>query len=163
MELPLPLLEVTLRLIAATVLSGAIGIERELRKKPAGVRTNALIGLGSAVMTLAGLMIFMVHPENADAARVASIIVQGVGFLGAGAIIQSSGSVHGLTTAATMWAVAGIGIACGFGFYALAAIAAVLVLILLGIFGPLDARIMGDESKQEERGIFHKSSEKDIK
>lgn len=149
----LPFAEIALRLIAATVLSGLIGIEREIRQKPAGVRTNALIGLGSAVMTLAGLSIYALYPQGSDAARIASIVVQGVGFLGAGAIIQSSGAVHGLTTAATMWVVAGIGIACGFGLYPLAGLTALIVLVLLVIFGPLDARIMGDEAKQAARGV----------
>jgi putative Mg2+ transporter-C (MgtC) family protein len=127
----LPLQEIAVRLLAAAVLSGLIGIEREIRQKPAGVRTNALIGLGSAVMTVAGVMIFAQFPQGSDAARIASIVVQGVGFLGAGAIIQSSGAVHGLTTAATMWVVAGIGIACGFGLYSLAILTALIVLVLL--------------------------------
>ncbi|MCC7356936.1 MgtC/SapB family protein [Candidatus Uhrbacteria bacterium] len=149
----LSFVEIAFRLIAATILSGLIGIEREIRQKPAGVRTNALIGLGSAVMTLAGILIYSMYPQSSDASRIASVVVQGVGFLGAGAIIQSSGTVHGLTTAATMWVVAGIGIACGFGLYPLAGITALIVLMLLVIFGPLDARIMGDEAKQEARGV----------
>lgn len=149
----LPLQEMIVRLLAAAILSGLIGIEREIRQKPAGVRTNALIGLGSAVMTLAGILAFTQFPQGSDASRIASIVVQGVGFLGAGAIIQSSGAVHGLTTAATMWVVAGIGIACGFGFYSLAGVTTLIVLVLLVIFGPLDAQLMGDEAKQEARGL----------
>ncbi len=146
MEL-LPFQEIATRLLVATVLTGLIGIEREVRHKPAGVRTNALIGLGSAVMTLCGISISLAWPGASSPDRIASIIVQGVGFLGAGTIIQSRGTVHGLTTAATMWVVAGIGIACGFGQYEIAILAGILVLVLLAIFGPLDARLMGEEVK----------------
>lgn len=145
----LPLQEIALRLIVATVLTGIIGIEREIHQKPAGVRTNALIGLGAAVMTLCGVMITAGTGGSPD--RIASIIVQGIGFLGAGVIIQASGAVHGLTTAATMWVVAGIGIACGFGYYNLAVATTVIALILLAIFGPLDARLMQENGNGKKR------------
>lgn len=151
----LALSEIIIRLVVATVLSGLIGVEREIRHKPAGVRTNALIGLGAAVMSLAGVMLALQN-SGTPPDRIASVVVQGVGFLGAGAIIRSAGSVHGLTTAATMWVVAGIGIACGCGFYEVAAVATVLVLILLAIFGPLDARLMGEELEHERRGLRKK-------
>ncbi|MBI4139306.1 MgtC/SapB family protein [Candidatus Uhrbacteria bacterium] len=144
--------EIIIRLVIATVLSGLIGIERELREKPAGVRTNALIGLGSAVMALVGAYAYALWPETTDPTRLASIVVQGVGFLGAGAIIQAAGSVRGLTTAATMWVVAGIGIAAGLGLYVPAFATAGIVLVLLVIFGPLDARLMGTEEERERRG-----------
>ena len=151
----LSLQEIFLRLLVATVLTGLIGVEREIRQKPAGVRTNALIGLGSAAMTLCGVYAVLAWPAGGGAVdRIASTIVQGVGFLGAGAIIQASGSVHGLTTAATMWVVAGIGIAAGFGFYAIAGATTLIVLILLVLFGPLDAQLMGDEAEKERRGVM---------
>jgi putative Mg2+ transporter-C (MgtC) family protein len=160
----LPLQEIVIRLVLATVLSGAIGIEREMRHKPAGVRTNALIGLGATVMTLCGLIIYQTFQGATDPSRIASIIVQGIGFLGAGAIIQSSGTVHGLTTAATMWVIAGIGIAVGFGMYSIAIVATLIVLVLLVIFGPLDAKLMGEEAELERRGwtrLFHKKKDKE--
>lgn len=135
-----------MRLAVASILSGIIGIEREVRQKPAGVRTNALIGLGSAAMTLSGVYAASLAPVTTDLARIASVVVQGIGFLGAGAIIQSSGSVRGLTTAATMWVVAGIGIACGLGFMPVAIVTALIVLILLAVFGPIDAKLMHDEA-----------------
>ncbi|MFZ2804622.1 MAG: MgtC/SapB family protein [Patescibacteria group bacterium] len=147
--------EIAIRLITATVLTGLIGIEREVRKKPAGVRTNALIGLGAAVVTMCGFLI-AAQMQGAAADRIASIVVEGIGFLGAGVIIQSSGAVHGLTTAATMWVVAGIGIACGFGFYEVAAMATLIVLVLLAIFGPLDARLMGNEEERQSHWPFNK-------
>ncbi len=137
--------EIVIRLVVATVLTGLIGIEREVRQKPAGIRTNALIGLGAAAMSLTGAIIYSLWPQTTDPTRLASIVVQGIGFLGAGAIIQSAGSVRGLTTAATMWVVAGIGIAAGLGLYTVAVVSALIVLVLLAIFGPLDARLMGSE------------------
>jgi putative Mg2+ transporter-C (MgtC) family protein len=148
----LSLQEAGTRLILATILCGLIGVERELHQKPAGVRTNALVGLGSAVMTLCGIFAVKMAPGTTDPTRLASIVVQGIGFLGAGVIIQASGEVHGLTTAASMWLVAGIGIAVGFGFYSIAILTTVIALVLLVIFGPLDARLMGDEKERKRRG-----------
>jgi putative Mg2+ transporter-C (MgtC) family protein len=150
----LSLLDIALRLAAATLLSGIIGIERRLHHKPAGFRTNGLVGLGSAAMTLVGLMAASSTP-GADPTRIASIVVQGIGFLGAGLIIQSAGAVRGLTTAATLWVVAGIGIACGFGMWHVAAIVAMLVLVLLVIFDPLDAKIE-EESEKNGTSFFRK-------
>ncbi len=149
-RMELSLQDTILRLVLATILTGLIGIEREVRQKPAGVRTNALIGLGAAMMTLAGIYGARLWPNVTDPTRIASIVVQGVGFLGAGAIIQARGSIRGLTTAATMWVVAGIGIAVGLGFYMAGIIATILVATLLIIFGPLDARLMGDEGKPKD-------------
>jgi putative Mg2+ transporter-C (MgtC) family protein len=149
----LTLQEIVVRLAVATILCGIIGIEREVRQKPAGVRTNALIGLGSAAMTLSGVYAATLAPMTTDVARIASVVVQGIGFIGAGAIIQSSGSVRGLTTAATMWVVAGIGIACGLGFLPVAVVTALIVLIMLAVFGPIDAKLMHDEAL-EGNGFF---------
>ncbi len=143
-------LEIITRLSLAVLLSGIIGIEREIRKKPAGVRTNALIGLGASLMTMCGLYVTAQWGGVTDPGRIASIVVQGIGFLGAGAIIQSSGAVRGLTTAATMWVVAGIGIACGLGFYLAAGVVTAIVFVLLAIFGPVDAKLMGHEEHEQE-------------
>ena len=134
-----------LRLVFATILCGLIGIEREVRNKPAGIRTNALIGLGAALMSVMGAEIARTAPGVTDPSRIASIVVQGIGFLGAGTIIQARGSVHGLTTAATMWVVAGIGIACGLGFYGPAILVTLIVLLLLVVFGRLDAKLLKEE------------------
>lgn len=151
--------EIILRLVIAAFLSGIIGLEREVRQKPAGIRTNALIGLGAALMTLSGIYVATYWPQVTDAGRLASMVIQGVGFLGAGAIIQASGSVHGLTTAATMWVVAGIGIASGLGFYFGAFITAIIVLILLMVFGPLDAKLIGsEEEKAKVKHLFQRRS-----
>ncbi|MBU1033145.1 MAG: MgtC/SapB family protein [Patescibacteria group bacterium] len=148
--------EIIIRLVVAMVLSGLIGIEREVKHKPAGVRTNALIGLSAALMTISGLLITNYWPNVTDPTRIASVVVQGIGFLGAGAIIQASGSVRGLTTAATIWAVAGVGIAVGFGFYLAAFITALLILILLVVFGPIDAKLMGTEEEKNGYGLLRR-------
>lgn len=141
----LSIFEISLRLGAALGLSALIGVERQFRQKPAGIRTNGLVGVGSALMTIVGIM--GAQGAGADPTRIASIVVQGIGFLGAGIIIQASGGIRGLTTAATLWVVAGIGIACGFGFWAPAALVTALVLILLAIFGPLDVKLEEEGEK----------------
>ncbi len=121
-----------LSIILAIVLGAVIGMEREFSGKAAGLRTNVLICLGAAVFTIISKQ--MVGGTNGSVARIAAQIVTGVGFLGAGAIIQDRGGVHGLTTAATIWLVSSIGMACGAGFYQLAVVAALLaMLVLIGL------------------------------
>ena len=116
-------------IVLAAVLGAAIGLERELSGKAAGLRTNVLICLGAAVFTIISKR--MVEGTDGSIARIAAQIVTGVGFLGAGAVIQDRRGVHGLTTAATIWLVASIGMACGAGFYKLACISALLAIIVL--------------------------------
>src|SRR5213594_4488008 len=118
-------LDLMLQLGLATLLGGAIGLERELGGKPAGLRTNILICMGSALYTQ--LSLALVH-GSADASRVAGQIVTGVGFIGAGTILHARGAVVGLTSAATIWVVAAIGVALGSGFY-LEGIATTLVVL----------------------------------
>ena len=121
-----------LSIILAIFLGAVIGLEREISGKAAGLRTNVLICLGAAVFTIISKQ--MVTGTNGSVARIAAQIVTGVGFLGAGAIIQDRGGVHGLTTAATIWLVASIGMACGAGFYRLAVVTALIaILVLLGL------------------------------
>jgi len=120
------------RLIAAIAAGALIGLERELADKPAGFRTNILICLGAAVFTLVSVR--MGGEGSADRTRIAAQIVSGVGFLGAGAIIQLRGAVVGLTTAATIWAVASLGMAFGAGEFALGAVGTLLTAgILFGL------------------------------
>lgn len=117
----------------AVLLGSAIGLEREIGGKSAGLRTNVLICLGAAVFTIISRQLAADLP-NDSVSRIAAQVVTGVGFLGAGAIIQDRGGVHGLTTAATIWLVASIGMACGAGFYQLAVVsAAAAILVLLGL------------------------------
>jgi putative Mg2+ transporter-C (MgtC) family protein len=129
--------ELTLRLAAAAVCGGALGIERELRDHEAGFRTHLLVALGSAIFTVVsayGFESFLSSGDavvRADPTRIAAQIVTGIGFLGAGAIIRDGMNVRGLTTAANLWAVAGIGICCGAGYYSAAAIGTAIALIAL--------------------------------
>ena len=127
--------EMVLRLLLATALGAIIGYQRERAGKPAGLRTHVLICLGAALFTVASLYGF---GAVADPARVAAGIVAGIGFLGAGAIIHREGGlVAGLTTAATIWAVAAIGLAAGAGLYLVSAVTTILVLIVLLLPHPI--------------------------
>lgn len=121
--------EDVLSIVLATVLGAAIGLERELSGKAAGLRTNVLICLGAAVFTIISKR--MVEGTDGSIVRVAAQIVTGVGFLGAGAVIQDRRGVHGLTTAATIWLVASIGMGCGAGFHKLAVTSTLLAIIVL--------------------------------
>ena len=127
-----------LRLVVAAGLGGAIGFERELRERQAGLRTHLVVSVGSALFTLVsayGFHEFLVNggaTVRADPTRIAAQIVSGIGFLGAGAIIRQGLSVRGLTTAATLWLVAAIGMASGAGYYSAALIATLGALITLG-------------------------------
>ena len=113
----------------AAFLGAAIGMERELSGKSAGLRTNVLICLGAAVFTIISKRMDAV--TEGSTTRIAAQIVTGVGFLGAGAVIQDRRGVHGLTTAATIWLVASIGMACGAGYHDLAAISTLIVIVVL--------------------------------
>jgi putative Mg2+ transporter-C (MgtC) family protein len=131
-----------LRLALAAALGGAIGLEREYHHKPAGLRTNMLIALGSALFSILSVQL---GAAAGSPDRVAAQVVTGIGFLGAGAILRSGENIHGLTTAATIWVNAAIGMAAGIGSYAMAAGAAALTLIVLAILPPIERRF-------EERG-----------
>ena len=121
-----------LSIILATVLGAAVGLEREVSGKAAGLRTNLLICLGAAVFTI--ISRDMATGSEGSVTRIADQIVTGVGFLGAGAIIQDRGGVHGLTTAATIWLVSSIGMACGGRFYQLAIVSTLIaILVLMGL------------------------------
>ena len=126
------------RLVVACVLGAAIGMEREASRKAAGIRTNLLICLGSAFFTL--LSAVLAGDSNPDKGRVASNIVQGLGFLGAGVILHNRSRVSGLTSAASIWVAASVGMACGAGLYAPAVMAAVIVIVSLQLVGFLERR-----------------------
>lgn len=123
-------------IILAILFGGTVGLERQISGKPAGLRTHILICFGAAVFTIISCRM---AADNADSVtRIASQIVTGIGFLGAGAIIRDRGGVHGLTTAATIWLVASVGMACGAGFYALAFISTILAVVVLVGLKPLE-------------------------
>jgi putative Mg2+ transporter-C (MgtC) family protein len=132
----MPPLDLTLRLLLAAGLGAAIGVEREIRQKPAGLRTNVLIGVGSALFTMISLQVGAV---SGTPDRIAAQIVTGIGFLGAGAIMRSGLSVHGMTTAATIWVNAAIGMAAGAGEYAMATMATAITILVLVALPPIEA------------------------
>jgi putative Mg2+ transporter-C (MgtC) family protein len=124
--------------VIALAIGLILGAEREFRGHPAGLRTMALIGAGSCLFTGLGLL-----PEfgtKVDPTRIAAQIVTGVGFLGAGSILRQGEEVRGLTTAASIWVTASLGMAVGFGYYGLAVFAAVLVVVVLVALKPLEDR-----------------------
>ena len=122
-----------LRLFLAAGLGAAVGLEREIRQKPAGLRTNILIAVGSALFSIVSLRI-----TGGSSDRIAAQIVTGVGFLGAGAIMRGRSNVHGLTTAATIWVNSAIGMAAGLGEAGLATAATALTLLVLCVLPPIE-------------------------
>lgn len=149
----LTIYELATRLILSVILGGFIGWERAKAKKPAGLKTHILVSLGSAVFTIISFAAIAelknVKVTGAvDPTRIAAGIITGIGFLGAGAIIRSGENVMGLTTAASIWIVAAIGMACGFGLYYLAVISAILVVLTLIVLEKIEER---GEIKEEKK------------
>src|SRR5580698_3899488 len=126
------------RLLLACLLGGLVGLQREIRRKSAGLRTNLLICMGSAFFTL--LSAVLAGDGSPNKGQVASNIVQGIGFLGAGLILHNRSRVSGLTSAASVFVVASIGMACGAGLYGAAVVAAVLVIVALEAVGFVERR-----------------------
>lgn len=143
--------DVTLRLIIAAFLGGLIGFERESHGKEAGVRTYALVSLGSALMMVISLQMYFTYQGNTDPGRLAAQVISGIGFLGAGAIIRfERGGVQekisGLTTAAGIWTASGIGLACGLGMYHPAIITTIFCLVILIVFSKLNKYFGGKDN-----------------
>ena len=147
-EVMLPFL---VRCGAAALCGGMIGLERELRNKPAGFRTNILICVGAAMYMTIGLLIFHDDSRMGDPTRIAAQVVTGVGFLGAGAIIQSQGRVSGLTSAATIWVVAAIGIISGAGYPILAFVAACMVVLTLVVLLKVETRFFDTAGGHDDK------------
>ncbi len=148
-------LEIVLRLVVAAGGAGILGWQRERHDKPAGLRTQMLVGVGAALFTMITLRLYQAVPAademgRMDPLRVVQGVIQGIGFLGAGSIIQSRGSVKGITTAATIWVVGGLGVACGLGYYFLAGLAVVLAMTILSAVGYLEKRYLKEETAQQD-------------
>lgn len=146
----IPEIELIERLILAALIGGLIGIEREVHNRPAGLRTHVLVTLGSALIMLISIDGFFNLPGNrisGDPARLASQVVSGIGFLGAGTIMRNGTNINGLTTAASLWVSAGIGLAIGAGYYLGAIITAVIVLLTLMTLGILEKKILTKKYK----------------
>jgi putative Mg2+ transporter-C (MgtC) family protein len=130
-------IELGLRLTAGLVLGAIIGFERELHRQPAGFRTHSLVALGAALFTIVSAYGFA--GLNVDPTRIAAQIVSGIGFIGAGTILQYRGSIRGLTTAASLWSVAAIGTAAGAGLLTMAVIGTLLILVVLALLDRVEA------------------------
>jgi putative Mg2+ transporter-C (MgtC) family protein len=130
-------LELGLRLTAGLVLGAIIGFERELHRQPAGFRTHSLVSLGAAMFTIVSAYAFV--GPMVDPTRIAAQIVSGIGFIGAGTILQYRGSVRGLTTAASLWAVAAIGTAAGAGLLIMAVVGTILILVVLQLLDTVES------------------------
>jgi putative Mg2+ transporter-C (MgtC) family protein len=130
-------LDLALRLTVGLVLGAVIGFERELHRQPAGFRTHSLVALGAALFTVVSAFGF--SGDMVDPTRIAAQIVSGIGFIGAGTILQYRGHIRGLTTAASLWSVAAIGTAAGAGLYVVAIVGTLLILVILSILDRVEA------------------------
>jgi putative Mg2+ transporter-C (MgtC) family protein len=145
-------LDLALRLIVAAALGGAIGAEREIHNHPAGIRTHMLVALGSGLFTVLSIFGFGLEGNDTgaivDPTRIAAQIVSGIGFLGAGAILKDGVVIRGLTTAASLWATAAVGMAAGAGEYVLALVSAVIILVSLWPINALAERLHGSSQPE---------------
>lgn len=145
----LGILDIFLRLLCAMAMGTVIGTEREYSNRPAGMRTHILVALGACAVMITSQMIFLqynVFGATPDPARLPAQVITGVGFLGAGTIMREGTNVKGLTTAASLWAVACLGIAAGAGYYAVTVLGTVFIFITLTIFELLQNRLVGPEA-----------------
>ncbi|MCE9553722.1 MAG: MgtC/SapB family protein [Planctomycetes bacterium] len=148
------LTDIIVRLSAALLCGAVLGWEREARGKAAGFRTNMLIALGTAAFTLLSLEVAAMEAgagSRFDPLRAIQGVIGGIGFLGAGAVIRSEGSIHGMTTAATVWVVGAIGIACGIGSYSIAIVSVIFCFIVLTLLDVVARRFIHDESAAEHQ------------
>ncbi|HCW88650.1 MAG TPA: magnesium transporter MgtC [Marinobacter sp.] len=146
-ETEIPLQEMIMRLLAASGLALLLGLERELRGKAAGLRSHMMVSLGAAAFIMIGLDILFATSEgdaNAmiDPTRIVQGVVGGIGFLGAGSIIQSRGNIQGITTGASIWTVGAVGVACGIGNLALAGTVTLLALIITVVLGWFERKVL---------------------
>ena len=147
-------LEIVVRATLAVIGAGALGWQRERHGKPAGLRTQMMVGLGAAMFTMVTLKLYEAAietgmPGRLDPLRVIEGVVGGIGFLGAGTIIQARGSVKGITTAATIWVVGAFGIACGLGYYVLAGVNLGFALVILTLVGMVEKRLLDQPDADE--------------
>ena len=142
---------IIVRLILSVILSGLIGFERQLHKRTAGLRTHILVALGSCLIMLTSMYVFDIYKGIAavDPSRIAAGVITGIGFLGAGTIIRESEGVRGLTTAASLWVVAGIGLACGCGFNRTAIYATILALIVLFFLRYMEMKLFSNDKENQ--------------
>lgn len=145
-------IQIIWRLTLSVLLSGLIGLERQMHRRTAGLRTHILVALGSCLIMLTSMYVFDIYRDVValDPARIAAGVITGIGFLGAGAIIHEQESVRGLTTAASLWVAAAIGLAAGIGFQQAAIFTTALTLVVLFFLRQLEDRLFVEE--EDERG-----------
>lgn len=146
-ESEIPPLEMLLRLSVAVGLALLLGLERELRGKPAGLRSHMLVSLGAAAFIMMGMHILFATAggdptAQIDPTRIVQGVIGGIGFLGAGSIIQSRGNIQGITTGASIWTAGAIGVACGIGNLALASMVTVMALIIMVVLGRFEREVI---------------------
>ncbi len=157
------------RLALAMLLGGIIGAERERKNRSAGFRTHILVTVGSCMFMIVSIsmpMMISTMPNgivnNADPGRIAAQVVSGIGFLGAGAIIQDKGKIRGLTTAASLWVVAAIGLAAGAGMYLTAVSTTIFLFIILSFFAKVEEKTMHKMKVNAEKERYHEELEEVI-
>ena len=149
LESEIPLIDMVIRLLMAAGLALVLGLERELRGKPAGLRSHMLVSVGASALIMMGMHILLATAEGdpsarIDPTRIVEGVIGGIGFLGAGSIIQSRGNVQGITTGASIWVSGAIGVACGLGTLALASMVTVLSLIIVVVLGRFEREVIKD-------------------
>lgn len=143
--------EMGLRLLLSIVFGGFIGLEREAAHKPAGLRTNTLVCLGTTIFMIIALQTLADYPEYpVDPTRIAAGVIVGIGFLGAGTILRTGTGIQGLTSAATIWFVCGIGLATAMGYYLLATMSAILGFMVLRFIPLVEEKFSSSESGREK-------------
>lgn len=153
MDIDRDFLTIAFRISIAATLSGLIGLEREIKNQPAGLRTHLLVGIGSCLMmllSLYGFQSYYVGEDNVrfDPARIPSYVISGIGFLGAGTILVKGATIKGLTTAASIWIVAAIGLVVGAGMYGPAVLTTFIVIISLFVLNKIESRWIRQRSSQ---------------
>ncbi len=146
--------EMILRIFVSFVLSGLIGLEREIRRHEAGLRTHILVCVGSTLIMLTSLHVFDIYKSQVliDPTRIAAGVITGIGFLGAGAIIRSTHGVRGLTTASSLWVVAALGLSVGCGFFKTSFFVTFLVLTVLLFLRKFEWTLLNKEAKDGSKG-----------
>jgi putative Mg2+ transporter-C (MgtC) family protein len=142
--------QIIIRLTLSIVLSGLVGLERQVHRRTAGLRTHILVSLGSCLIMLTSLYVFDIYKDKVplDPGRIAAGVITGIGFLGAGTILREREGVKGLTTAASLWVVAGIGLAVGVGFYNAAVYTTSLTLVVLFLLRYIELLLPSGESQK---------------
>ncbi|MDD5730744.1 MAG: MgtC/SapB family protein [Candidatus Omnitrophica bacterium] len=143
--------QIIIRLTLSVFLSGMIGLERQIHRRSAGLRTHILVSMGSCLIMLTSMYVFGIYKNitSLDPTRIAAGVITGIGFLGAGAIIREREGIKGLTTAASLWVVAALGMAVGCGFYVASLFTTALTLIVLLFLRRIENVIFGEESKSQ--------------